>query len=242
LLLALVLRQRLPAYLHSNRPRLQLIRSALLVGANYLYFAALRSMALVDANVMMFLAPIFTTMLAVPLLGERVDARRWAGVVAGFAGAMVMIRPGTQAVQPAAALALGAAAFYAIYQIVTRRLSAYDGSTTTLCYTVVVGVATTSLIVPFVWIPPDASGWAGLIAMGAIGGSGHFCLIRSLAHAPASLVSPFGYTGLVWSTGLGFALFGDLPDRWTMVGAALIVGSGLYVFRQERKARKRLRS
>jgi drug/metabolite transporter (DMT)-like permease len=238
LFLALILGARLPAHLHTTRLGLQLVRSALLVGANYFFFAALRTMALVDANVIMFLAPIFTTALAIPLLAERVGAWRWAGVVGGFAGALVMIRPGVDGVQPAALLALGAAAFYAAYQIVTRRLSSYDSSVTTLCYTVVVGVAATSLIVPFAWTPPDAAGWLGMAAMGAIGGLGHFCLIRAFAHAPASVVSPFGYAGLVWSTLLGFAIFGDLPDRWTLAGAILIVGSGLYVLHHERAPAK----
>jgi len=236
LFLSLILGRRLPMHLHTTRLWLQLARSALLIGANYFYFAALRSMALVDANVIMFLAPIFTTVLAIPLLAERIGMWRWLGLIGGFAGALVMSRPGTQGVQPAALLALGAAAFYACYQIVTRILSAHDTSVTTLCYTVVVGVVATSMLVPFAWTPPDRVGWLGMAALGAIGGLGHFCLIRALAHAPASVVSPFGYSGLVWSTTLGFAVFGDLPDRWTVAGAMLIVGSGLYVLRHERTA------
>jgi drug/metabolite transporter (DMT)-like permease len=206
----------------------------LLVGANYFFFAALRTTALVDANAIMFLSPIFTTALAIPLLAERVGAWRWVGLIGGCAGALVTIRPGYEGMQPAALLALGAAAFYAAYQIVTRTLSSYDNSVTTLCYTLVVGVAVTSLVVPCAWIPPNGAGWLGMAVMGAIGGLGHFCLIRAFAHSPPSMESPFGYAGLVWSTLLGFAIFDDLPDRWTIVGTILIVGSGLYVLHHER--------
>ena len=165
LLLALVLGPRLRRTMHTRRLGLQCLRSLLLLGATSLFFAALSFIPLADATAIMFVAPIVVTALAMPLLGERVGPHRWASVVVGFLGALVIIRPGTEAMDPAALLALGGASCYALYQIATRRLSATEAPLTTLAYTASIGVLATSALMPFLWLSARANalvchGWA----------------------------------------------------------------------------------
>ena len=100
-----------------------------------------------------------------------------------------------------------------------------------------VGALVTSLVVPFFWVQPDATGWIAMVGLGLFGGIGHFALIKALESAPAATVTPFGYAALLWATLFGFVLFGDLPDLWTIVGAVIIAASGLYIFHRERAAR-----
>lgn len=234
LLLALFLGWRLPRVVRTRRLGLQLLRSVFLLGATGLFFAALAFIPLANASAIMFVAPLIVTALSLPLLGERVGPRRFAGVAAGFAGALVIIRPGTAAMDPAAFLALGAAGCYAFYQISTRRLAATDAPLTTLAYSASVGALATSLAVPFAWVAPAPADWAAMAGMGLLGGVGHFALIKAFQHAAAATIAPFGYASLIWATLFGFLAFGDLPDAWTVAGAGLIAASGLYIFHRER--------
>ena len=234
-LLALFLGRRLPAVLRTRRLGLQVWRSVALMATTGLFFSALSYIPLADATAIMFVAPILVTALSMPLLGERAGPRRWASIVVGFGGALIIIRPGTSAMDPAALLALAAAACYALYQIATRRLSRSDGPMTTLFYSALVGAALTSLSVPFAWIAPRSFGdGLALAVLGVLGGLGHFLLIKAFGAAPAATVSGFGYFTLVWAALLGFAVFGDLPDPWTVAGALVIAGSGLYILHRER--------
>jgi len=234
-LLAFYIGRRLPSVLRTQRLGLQVWRSIALMATTGLFFSALSFVPLADATAIMFVAPILVTALSMPLLGERVGPRRWASIVVGFGGALIIIRPGTAAMDPAALLALAAAACYALYQIATRRLSRSDGPLTTLFYSALVGAGLASLIVPFDWVAPRSlSDGLALAALGVLGGLGHFLLIKAFNAAPAATVSGFGYFTLVWAALLGFAAFGDLPDLWTIVGAATIAGSGLYILHRER--------
>lgn len=223
------------AGLHSNRLGLQILRSLFMLGANAFFFFALRSIALVNATAVMFVGPLIVTALSVPFLGERVGPRRWAAVLVGFCGAMVIVQPGAEVVHPATALPLAAALCFSGYQICTRILSRHDGAYTTLAYTAVSGTVVTSAIVPIHWVSPDALGWTALIATGALGAAGQLALIRALAAAPVATVSPFMYTSLVWATLFGYVGFGDLPEAHTLLGAAIVVASGLYVLHRERR-------
>ncbi len=233
-LLALVLGPRLRRTMHTRRLGLQCLRSLLLLGATSLFFAALSFIPLADATAIMFVAPIVVTALAMPLLGERVGPHRWASVVVGFLGALVIIRPGTEAMDPAALLALCAASCYALYQIATRRLSATEVPLTTLAYTALIGVLATSALMPFLWLPPAPMHWFAMIGLGLLGGIGHFALIKAFQFAPAATVTPFGYSNLIWAVLFGYLIFGDLPDGWTVSGALVIAGSGLYIAHRER--------
>lgn len=229
--------------------KLQLMRSACLVLTTSLFFSGLRTTELSTATAIMFLSPIFVTLLAIPLLGEQVGIRRLSGVLIGFLGALIIVYPhdgGCQAADLIAAaevkswlpevghiLLICAAATNAIYQILTRKLRVVDSSTTTLLYSGVVGVVVMSAYAPTVWHQPDTFQWGLMIVVGLLGCTSHFCLIRAFRSAPASLVVPFSYSSLIWATLFGFAVFGALPDRWTLIGASLIIASGLYIFYRE---------
>jgi len=237
-LLAAFLGPRVVPVMRSARPALQLLRSLFLLGATGFFFSGLSFIPLADASAIMFVAPLVVTALSLPLLGERVGARRWASVVVGFLGALVIIRPGGAAMEPAALLVLGAAGCYSLYQIATRQLARHDRPLTTLAYSALVGALAASVVVPFFWVAPDLQGWLMMLGMGFFAGLGHFALIKAFAAAPAATVSPFGYVALIWATLFGFAVFGDLPDLWTVTGALIIAGSGLYIAHRERvKAR-----
>lgn len=233
LLLALFLGPRLRVTMVTRRPVLQGLRSALLVVTTILFFTGLSYLPLADAAAIMQVGPLIITALSMPLLGEQVGIRRWTGVALGFVGALVIIRPGFDAMQTAAVLPLAAATSYAFYQIATRALSRSDDTMTTLFYTPAVGAVAMSLALPFFWRTPDPEGWLLMGLAGLIGGVSHFTLIKAFTAAPAATVAPFGYSALVWATLFGLTVFGDFPDVWTIAGAIIIAGSGLYILHRE---------
>ncbi|HZS81552.1 MAG TPA: DMT family transporter [Stellaceae bacterium] len=232
LLLLPLLAMRGGGFLRTQRPRLQLTRSLCQIGSTVFFFLAIAVLPLATATTIAFAQPLLITILSVPILGERVGPRRWAAVVAGFVGVVVIIRP-VGVVQWAALLPLGTAAASAFYQIATRLVARADPVQVSLFYTALGGAIVASLALPFFWQAPDPSGWALMALTGTLSGAGHFCIIHAYQRAPASVLAPFTFMQLLWATGLGFALFGDLPDGWTLLGALIIVGSGLYVFYRE---------
>jgi drug/metabolite transporter (DMT)-like permease len=233
LLLALYLNRRIPGLMRTKRLGLQLFRSLLLLITTVLFFIGLSLIPLTEASAIMFVAPVLVTALSIPLLGEKVGARRWAGIVVGFVGALIIIRPGGDAFQVAALLPFGAACCYAVYQIITRSLSQSDQPLTTLSYTALVGAVIMCFIAPFNWQTPDLTGWLLMILIGFLGGVSQFTLIKAFQSATAATVTPFSYSSLIWATLYGFLVFGDLPDRWTVAGAVIIAASGLYIFHRE---------
>jgi drug/metabolite transporter (DMT)-like permease len=237
-LLAAMLGRRLPATFTTRRRGLQILRSGLLTITTLQFFAGLYFLPLAEMTAIMQTAPLIVTTLSLPLLGEHVGIRRWLGVAAGFTGALIIIRPGTDGMQLAALLPLGAATTFALYQITTRILSRTDGTLNTLLYSPLLGAALLAAALPFYWVTPDAEGWGLMALVGLLGGLGHFTMIRAFTWAPAATVSPFGYTGLVWAALFGLVLFGDFPDIWTIAGAAVIVGSGLYILHREHVRRR----
>ncbi len=242
-LLAVLLNRRFAVHLRTGNLKLQLFRSALLIVTTGFFFLGLRHNQLVVASSIMFLGPILVTALSAPLLKEPVGIRRWAGVVAGFVGAIVILRPGTEVFQLTSLLPLAAACSYSLYQITTRRLAQQkEPPVTTLCYTALLGAVVMSVVAPFDWKPPTAEVWAIMVLIGVIGGVGHFTLIKAFENAPAATITPFGYSSIIWATAYGFAVFGDLPDLWTAAGAAIIILSGLYIFHREQVRAQRLAS
>ena len=234
LLLVLLLNRRLPKLMETQNLGLQLVRSLLLFLTTAFYFTGLFYLSLVDASVIMFVSPLIVTALATPFLGEKVGARRWIGVGFGFVGALIVIRPGIGSLHWAGIFPLAAAGCYALYQIATRRLGHADSAMTTLCYSALFGALVMSVIVPFVFVMPELSDIGLMILLGLLGGIGHFGLIKSIQAAPVSLVAPFGYTSLIWTTTYSFLVFSQLPDGWTLIGALVIITSGLYVWHRER--------
>ncbi len=232
--LLLLLRHRLPKVLATRRLGIQLFRSLLLLVTTALFFLGLRYVPLAEASAIMFVGPIIVTVLSVPMLREAVGPHRWVGVMVGFAGALIILRPGTETMKLGALLPLSAAFTFALYQITTRMLSHTDRPLTTLVYTALVGMAATGAAAPFFWTPPDATAWGLMFLMGLLGGVGHFTLIKAFEASEATTVTPFGYTTLIWATLFGIVVFGEYPDAWTLAGAAVIIASGLYIFHRER--------
>jgi drug/metabolite transporter (DMT)-like permease len=222
----------------SRHPKQQLLRSVLLMSTTGMFNAGIRTTPLATGTTIMFLSPILVTVLAIPLLGEKVGLRRWTGVIFGFLGALIVVRPweeGLGAYGHGVFFLLAAAFLNANYQILTRKVRG-DDPLTSLLYTAAAGAVVTSAMVPWFWTWPTAFDWLLLMASGLAGGLGHLFLIRSFRVAPASVVAPFSYSSLLWAALFGFFVWGDWPELWTWAGAAIIIGSGLYIFHRERLA------
>jgi len=232
-LLGLVLAPKLRAVVVTQNIGLQLVRSVLLLATTALFFTGLRYVPMADASSIMLASPIVVTALSMPVLKETVGPRRWVSVIVGCIGALIIIRPGTGMMQAAALFPLGAAVLYAFYQLSTRFLSQSDSVLTTLFYSASIGAIITTMMVPLFWEPLEPLEWGLMAFLGIFGGLGHFALIKAFTQAAAATVVPFTYTNLVWATLYGFIVFGDLPDRWTIIGASVIVASGLYIYHRE---------
>ena len=225
----------------TDRPRLQILRGLLLAGSTLFYFFALRYLPLAEASAIGFLSPLLVTVLAAPMLGEKIGARRWIAVAVGFIGMLIIVRPGGGLLTPASALPLGMAVCFSTYQIITRKLSHSENPYATLFYSALVGTIALTAVLPFAWKTPTPFHALLIVAMGVLGGVGHFMLIRAFAHAAASVLAPFVYTHLLWAMFFGYAVFGDFPDGWAFIGMLVIVGSGFFVAYGERLHLHRLK-
>jgi drug/metabolite transporter (DMT)-like permease len=224
-----------PGLMRTSRPAVQIGRALALVLSSFLNFLALRYLQLDQALAITFSTPFLVAVLAGPILGEWVGARRWAAIGVGFIGVLVVARPGIGNIHPAALFSLAAAFTLAFYNVSTRLLARTDSSETTLFYSNLVGLLVTTPMLPSVWTPPHGGREIILMAaIGALGTIGHYLLILAHRLAPASVLSPFMYTQLVWVLALGYGVFGDLPNNWTLLGAGIVVASGLYLLHRER--------
>jgi drug/metabolite transporter (DMT)-like permease len=230
-------RMRLAVALRSRAFWLQTARSVLLVGEIGTFILALHYLPLADVHALGAITPLLVTALSVAILGERVGWRRWAAVAAGFVGVLIIVRPGFIDLDWRIFIALAGALFFAAYQIMLRVVARYDPPETTLLYSALIGTVILSGIGPFTWTPPDAEAWV-LLLFGALLGSGaHYSLIKALELGEASRLQPYGYTLIFWAALLGFVVFGQFPDAFTVAGAAVIAASGIYAFARERTAK-----
>lgn len=216
----------------SRSPVLQTLRSASLAIANAALSVALIHVPLADATAVMFAAPVLTVALAALLLGEKVSPRRWIGVGIGLAGVIVALRPPFLTGDPlhwAMLLPLVTAAMNTVYQLLTRHLAAKDDPRTTFLHTSLAACALTALAQPFVWVTPAASDLPWMLALGLLGAAGHCLLVLAFARAPASILAPMSYSQLIWAGLAGVLVFGDWPDGWTLLGAAVIAVGGVLV-------------
>lgn len=224
-----------PGFWRTRRLPMQLLRSAFLLGATLCFFAGLRYLPLAEASAITFIAPIFVVVLSGPLLGERPDRARWIACVAGFIGILVLTRPGSAIFHPATVLLLVAALCNALYFLTTRKL-VDESAHTTLFYSALVGAIGLSLALPW----PLGEGAPTLrdvmlfLLLGVLAGLGHWFVISAYLLAPASMLTPFAYLQMIWATGYGYVVFGQLPDRWSGTGMAIIVASGLWLALRER--------
>jgi len=234
LLVIAVYRARIPALMRTPQPALQIGRGVLALVSTAVFYLSVGLLPLAEVAAMWALAPVIITALSVPVLREAVGWRRWIGVACGFAGALLVIRPGTGMFQPAILVPLAAAFLSSTFQLTTRIAARRDSVATSILYDPLAGLVVSLALAPFVWVAPDGTGWLLIAGIGVVGGLTHFTIIRAYAAAPAAVVAPFIYTNLVWSAVLGLALFGDWPDLFTVGGATLIVVSGLYILHRER--------
>jgi len=222
--------------IRTKRPLLQFARGVLLVGSTALNFLALRWLQLDEALSIIFTFPFVVAIASGPMLGEWIGWRRWCAIGVGFAGVLLIVRPGLQGMHPAAGLSLAATLCYGLYAVTTRIASRSDSNQTSLFYNNAVGAALMLPVIPFVWQPPaDWTIALMLLGTGVLGSLGHFFLIAGHKLAPASVLAPFIYTQLIWVAILGYLVFDHVPTAWTIAGAALVVGSGLYMLWRERQ-------
>jgi drug/metabolite transporter (DMT)-like permease len=199
--------------------------------AGFIY--AFGHMPLADAVGIGFSAPLFITALSVPLLGERVGIRRWSAVLVGFVGVLVMVRPGSGVFDPAAAVALGATMLYALAMIFIRSLGRSESTGAIAFYYTLVCIAIGAAFLPFQWVTPQPADAALLVAIGLIGGCGQLLITSSYRNAPAAVIAPFDYVSMLYVSVIGYVVWGDVPDGPLLIGAVIVVASGLYILRRE---------
>ena len=227
------------ALFRTTRPKVQALRAILLFGASACYFLGLLTVELPTASAIAFVGPIIVTALSVPMLGERVGLRRWTAVTVGFAGALIIIRPGANVAHWGAVLVLLDALCYAVYQVLSRKIGSHDPAQTSITLAGIGGLFLALLTLPFgsLKLPTDPLDLALFFGLGLWGLLGHYFVTKAYQWSRASIIAPIGYGELVGSTLLGFLVFGEFPDRWTWLGAGIIVASGLYITYREQRLR-----
>ena len=230
-----------PLYsLRTGRLPLQLVRGAMLLGSSLFFISGLRYLPIAEASATGFVSPLFVTALSIIFLSERVGIRRWLATAAGLIGVLIILRPGTSAFHPAAFFPIVSAFAWASTLIMTRMMSGRELAVTTMTYSAIAGVVILSLLVPFVWVAPAWHEVLLGILIGVASTAGQWVVVLAFRYADASVLAPFSYTQLLWVSILGFLIFGEVPDLWTVVGAAVIVASGLYTAHRERVRRSQL--
>lgn len=221
--------------LKTRHPALQVLRAAFLLASTFCNFTAMQYLQLAQVAAISFTIPLLVCALSVPLLGEHVGLRRWLAVIIGFAGVLVIMRPGTDSFHWAMLVSLFNALLGALYNITTRKVGAHDSAETSLFYVCLFGALGATIPMLTHWQTPTGWQWLPLILMGIAGAIGHFMLIQAHRLAAASAIAPFIYTQIIWMIIAGLLVFNQFPDRWTLLGSAIVVASGIYVFNRERK-------
>ena len=228
---------KINVYGRTNYPKLQFLRSVALMMATTLFFFAFSRLGLAEASAIFNISPVLITLGAFLFLREQIGPRRLIGIIVSLLGALIIIRPGTGVFSIYALLPLGAAIFYSTYSLATRFVGTDESPWTSLFYSAIFGAICYSIYIAFYWNPMSNNAILLTIIIGLFGTAGHICLIRALTLGEASLVAPFIYTNLLFTTTWGFVLFGNLPDFWTTVGALIIVAAGIYVWARDRAVR-----
>jgi drug/metabolite transporter (DMT)-like permease len=230
-----------PLYaLHSRRPGLQLMRGMALLASSLLFISSLRFLPIAEASATSFVSPLFVTALSIFFLGESVGLRRWVATAVGLVGVLIVLRPGTSAFHPAAFLPIISALAWAGTLIMTRMMSGRERTVTTMTWSSLVGLCILSAMVPLVWVAPSWHDVLFGILIGVASSAGQWIVVLAFRYADASVLAPFSYTQLLWVSMLGFLIFGEVPDVWTVTGAAIIVASGLYTAHREHIRRSQL--
>jgi len=239
LIVLLVLAPRLALVARSHHPWGQALRSSFLLAGTTFFFLSFSRLGLAEATALMDVNPVFITIGAALFLGEKVGPHRVVGIAAALIGALIIIRPGTSVFSPAALLPLAGAAAYAGFALTSRRIGQADGVWTSMLYAGLLGAVVLSLIVPTAWVMPDRRLALLMLAIGLVGGTGQFLMIRAFMLAEASAVAPLSYVGLLFAAFWGWLVFGEIPDAATWAGAAVIVSAGIYIWHRETRRPRR---
>ncbi|KRR15193.1 multidrug DMT transporter permease [Bradyrhizobium jicamae] len=228
--------------MQTGRLGLHLLRGLTILGSSLFFISGLRYLPIAEASATGFVAPLFVTALSIIFLSEKVGLRRWIATGVGLVGVIIILRPGTGAFHPAAFFPLVSALAWACTLIITRMMSGTERAITVMAYSSIVGVCILSALVPFVWVTPTWHDVAFGIFIGIASTAGQWIVVLAFRYADASVLAPFSYTQLLWVSILGFFIFGEVPDAYTITGAAFIVASGLYTAHRERVRRSQLLS
>jgi drug/metabolite transporter (DMT)-like permease len=232
--LGLAVHKHKKAAFRSQVPLLQVARGVLLATEAGLYVFAFRHLPLAEISAVSGIAPMVVTAMSALMLREVIGIRRWAAVVTGFVGVLIIVRPGFAVFNPWVLAPLFGTVLWALYQVLTRLVSQYDDPERTTMFTGTVGLGLACIALPFFWQPVDLEWLLKLLLLAVLGGAGHSALIKALSLAPASLIQPFSYTGVVWAVLFGWLFFGDLPALTTLFGASIIIASGLYTLHRQK--------
>jgi drug/metabolite transporter (DMT)-like permease len=228
--------------LRTARPGFQFVRGLALLGSSLFFISGLRYLPIAEASATGFVSPLFVTALSIIFLRESVGVRRWLATAAGLIGVLIILRPGTNAFHVAAFFPLVSALCWAVTLIMTRMMSGREHTITTMTYSALSGLFVLSVLVPFIWVAPSWHDILFGVLIGVASTAGQWIVVLAFRYADASVLAPFSYSQLVWVSVLGFLIFAEVPDVWTVVGAAFIVSSGLYTAHRERVRRSQLLS
>lgn len=221
--------------LTTRRPGVHLIRGLIATGTMFCFVFGLTMLPLAETTAIAFAAPLFVTLLSVPLLGEKVDRLPLIAAIVGFLGVLIVVRPGAAGFHPGAFVVIGAALCYALLMITARRYGVRESLWAMVFYVTLVPLIITAVLLPWAWTTPWPVHWLGFLGAGIFGVSAMACITLAFRHAPAALAAPFDYTAMVWAVLLGWWLWGEMPDLWVYVGTLVIIGSGLAIAYHERR-------
>jgi drug/metabolite transporter (DMT)-like permease len=231
----------LKAAINSSAPKLQIFRGLLICCEIGLFAYTLRYLGIAELHAIFACFPLIVTLLSVPILGEDVGWRRGLAIFVGFVGTIIIIDPGAGVFSSFAIMGLGCAFMFAIYTLITRKVSKVDSFETTLLYFGIVGFLASLLVIPFYWKTPNQNEVVWLLIISLTGIMGHLLLIKALQLAPAVILQPFNYFVLLWATGIGYIVYDEILPVQTLAGAALVVASGIFIGYREYKLYQRER-
>ncbi|MEX0808764.1 MAG: DMT family transporter [Dongiaceae bacterium] len=225
--------------IRTRRPFMHAIRTLLALAAIGTYFYALKTLSLAETISIGFSAPLFMAILSIPMLGEKVGPRRWAAILVGLVGVVVILRPGMLPISIGAISALASGILYALSFILARRMSATEGLPSLMFWFSSIGLVATTMVLPFEWITPDWKDVLPFAVVAVMTTLAQFCITQAFRYGEVSLLAPLEYTALVWGVLYGWLIWGDLPDIWVFVGAGIMIASGVYLVHREHRLGKR---
>ncbi|WP_106475705.1 DMT family transporter [Phytohalomonas tamaricis] len=221
--------------LRTRRPGVHLLRGLIFTATMFCFITGLTLLPLAETTAIAFAAPLFVALLSGPLLNERVDRVPLIASLVGFVGVLIVVRPGAAGFQWGALIVIGAAVCYALMMITARRYGSKENLWAMVFYATLVPMLVCAVLLPSVWHTPQPLHWLGFCAAGLLGAAAMSCLTLAFRYAPAALAAPFDYTAMIWAVVLGWWLWGEVPDSWVFIGAALIIASGVAIALHERR-------